>query len=151
MQEFARVEIQPPRYPRGKPSRYPRGEPPRSGERVVLVLGVATRREGIKRIRLIQENFAWLREQGYGDDDELPPEVAEQFAVMQQACNIAPVLVAEECENFQPPEAIADWLDVPDYVFSPALETAWKLNPHWIPELAGEEEKNAEAPGSESS
>jgi len=127
-------------------------------ETIVLVLRVATRRGGMRRERLRREVLGWLRESGHAETPigELPAEALESLTIMSQAAAIAGALVDDECVNFAPPDEIAGWLEVPDFLFAPALEMALALNPHWLPEAPEEEaaadgdSKNAGAPGSRS-
>lgn len=126
-------------------------------ETIVLVLRVATRRGGMRRERLRREILGWLRENGHAETPigELPVEALEALTIMSQGAVIAGALVDDECVNWTAPVEIAGWLEVPDYVFAPALEMALALNPHWMPEAPEDAEsgdsKNAGAPGSRSS
>jgi len=128
-------------------------------ETIVLVLRVATRRGGMRRERLRREILAWLGASGHAETPvaELPVDVLEALTIMSQGAVIAGALVDDECLNWAPPEEISGWLEVPDYIFAPALEMALALNPHWLPEAPDEapegdgNSKNAGAPGSRSS
>lgn len=120
---------------------------------VVLVFQVATRRGGFRRGRLLGEARERLEAAGYGQADwqDIPVELRETAIILEQAGSIAGALADGECVNFSAPETADGWLEVPDYVFAPALAAAWTLNPHWAPEVPAVDEKNAGAPGSENS
>jgi len=81
---------------------------------------------------------------------DLPEDVGRQWMCMFQACDIVGALVPDQCVNWEAPEELEGWLDVEDYIFSPALERAWRLNPHWRLENQPPS-KNAPRPESEDS
>ncbi len=121
---------------------------------IILTLAVATRRGGFRRGRAMNEAREWLKAQGYGEVEwqDMPDVVRECYVAMQQGASIAGALVDAETVNFRLPAEIEGWLDVPDYLFQPALLKAWELNPHWAPEFAvGDAEKNESRPGLTSS
>lgn len=86
-----------------------------------------------------QQEFTqvWLAEQAGVEDAQdvdvtaLPTQTFRTFSALWQAADILGALVPEECEGWQPPEDPADWAEVEDYIFQPALIKAWELNPQW--------------------
>lgn len=117
-------------------------------EEVIVKLAFAsvTRIKGYDRGDAQEEAKEWMAAK-IGKDMEditnedvraLPRELNRTFGAMWQAADIIAALVLEECEipkviqDWFPPEKLEDWADVRDWLFQPALQMAWQLNPHWI-------------------
>jgi hypothetical protein len=105
---------------------------------IVVVLTVATLAGGYKRASAVQEAIAWIREQvgpenveEAEDSGDLPADLGISFMVLRSVADVIGCLVPDKCENFDVPENLIDWLQVPDYLLSPMIDTAWRLNPHW--------------------
>jgi hypothetical protein len=99
---------------------------------IVLTLRVARHLDGLRRARAIRTAIELVRaEMGEG---EISPEMTDRFIVLRNAADIVGALVAERCERFEVPADLTGWLEVPDYVMTPALTVAWELNPHWAEE-----------------
>ena len=117
-----------------------------SSNEPLVVLEEATRAGNARRMRALGAARRWklarlydlMREDGHedpkpedADDYELLPEDAESYDILIQASAIIGSIVPGECENFDVPENIEDWLEVPDWIFDPLLENAVLLNTHW--------------------
>lgn len=102
-----------------------------------LAMVSATRRKSYDRGNARTAARDWLKselglEELDGDAfDNISEDHARTWASMWQASDIIGALVPEKCKRWSPPKLPQDWEDVPDYIFTPALEKAYELNPQW--------------------
>lgn len=159
------VEIHPPEYVADVLRAIERGEDakeqpaPEGTIRVPMVS--ATRVKAYDRNDARIELRKWiLREMGVDPESEeadervdladLPDRLQREWVTLFQATDIIGAMADLPCENWEPPAELAGWLEVMDYIYTPLLDKAWVLNPHWRLE-ATPLSKNGPEPGSQSS
>jgi hypothetical protein len=161
------VEIHPPEYIAELFAAIERGE---TGDRKVpddklikVPMVSASRVKAYERQDARVELRRWsLTQMGRDPDDDssddepgpnlidLPETMQREWLCLFQATDIVGAIVDDKCVNWTPPTDLAGWLDVEDYIFSPLLDKAWSLNPHWRLENTPLP-KNESGPGSKDS
>lgn len=129
------------------------GNPTEAAEEIIkkgtikLYFVSATRRQSYKRGDALRAAQLWLLKaagvQKQSDIvwSELPEEILETWLAAWQAADIVGAL--HHAENWTIPAKPEEWGDVKDYIFNPALQMAWELNPQWANEQAQVPEGNS--------
>jgi hypothetical protein len=108
-----------------------------SEKKAVIALRSVTRLQAVHRAQLRDDANKWLMEKmGLGklediEQDAVPDDLGSQWQILFQAADIVSALAPDACAGWKVPETLADWVDVPDYIFTQALIETWALNPQF--------------------
>jgi len=123
--------------------------------RIVLTVQVATFAGRMRQVQAAADAQRWARRKRLEnagldpDDPELPLNAdlkaaltspqAEAWATMSAAATIIGAVARDDegeplVENFEWPQRIQDWVNVPNYIVEPVLSQSYACNPDWTPD-----------------
>jgi len=113
-----------------------------------VVVQEANRRQGLRRMALMNEADDWLKERGYERKNllDVPEDVRQDFMTLwlERSGCLAATKVFEVAGQVSELPLCDEFLELPDALISRWSMALVKLNPHWTPREEGDEDEDAE-------